>query len=431
MKRNFVEDNLFKQLQESWIANENSIEEGASEADKQVYFTDDQIVDVKGKGVKLHAAVQGEDGSPAYIDLIIPNDYIRQEGDKKRISSKYVTRAISNFNKGLYATGGIDTSTGYEADDEQRPAHKLRGLQILPKEVNIPRYSITGVEQKDIKDQLVDAGVKINPEGEAKKSIITDSNGKAIIVNVDGNKSYLVGFEMQDQGGDTFRVDGEGDAVVVATMPVPMSKIGSDGIIDANYVSEFVNGWNSGKRYVWDGFKGQIKNVENPKGSQLSVQELSNKLVDLDRFKPEFKQGDVGTQGADPQRHRLQNLATKKLIDDKDIEKAEAKNGKPFTREEFIAFVKDKGLVPPDALTNTEFGKKLLRRWKQNNPRLASYVKSRKKAMSRFQGDKDRFETPTQGRERMQSAADAEEIVFDLDDSILADIPDDAFVVGA
>lgn len=427
MRTNIVEDKLYLQLKEAWAINPD-IEEAATLADKEVFFTDDDVVDVKGRGIKLHALVKGEDGADAYIDLIIPNDYIRHEGDKQRISSKYVTRAISNFNKGLYATGGIDTSTGYTANEENRPSNKLRELKILPKDVKLPRYSKSGEETLDVKDQLVQNGIRVNPNGEPKKALITSGNGKATIVNIDGRPNYLVGFEMGDHDEHTIRVSGEGDAVVVATMPVPMDRIGSDGVIDQEYVSEFVSQWNAGKRYVWDGRKGSFETSEDPRGSQLSVGDLGDKLVDLDRFKPKFSKGDVGTVGADPQRHRLQNVADKKLIDDSDIKKAEIENGKPFTREEFISFVKDKGLIPPDALRKDEFGKKLFRRWKQRNPRLASYIKSRKKAMSGFQADKDKFETPSQGQERMAQAHDAEEIV--IDDSDLADVSDDQFLVG-
>lgn len=428
MRTNIIEDNLYKKLQEAWINNGSAIEE-ASDEDKNVFFDASNIVDVKGRGTKLRALVKGEDDQDAYIDLIVPNDYIRDEGDKKRLSSKYVSRARSNFNKGLYATGGIDVSTNYAASEENKPKNKMGAIKLLSKDVQLPRYSKSGVETQDIKDQLVANGVKITPDSEAKRALITSSNGKAIIVNVNEQPHYLVGFEMGDEHPITHRVDGEGDAVVVATMPVPMTKIGSDGVIDPEYVNEFVGKWNSGKRYVWDGKAGHVENVEDPAGSMLSPQELATKLVDLDRFKPEFKAGDVGTQGADPQRHRLQNLAQKKLIDDSDVAKAEKKNGKPFTREEFIAFVKDKGIIPPDVLKKDEFGMKLFARWKQKNPRLASYIKSRKKSMTKFAADKDKFENPAQAQNRMAQAHDAEEVVIaDLD---FADVPEEAYATSA
>lgn len=431
MKSEINDDKLYLQLQEAWLAHEADIEEATATANKEVFFTDADIVDKKGKGIKLRAAVKGEDDSDAYIDLIIPSDYIRdtEEPGKMRLSSKYVSRAISNFNKGLYATGGIDVSTGYEANDANKPKNKLKELKIVSPQAKIPRYSKSGVETKDVKDQLVDSGVNIGG-GENKKALITDGSGKATIVNIDQVPHYLVGFEMMDNSEMTHRVSGEGDAVVVATMPVPMDKIGADGTIASDYVEHFVSEWNKGKRYVWDGRNGHIEHTDAPAGSPLSVHELASKLVDLDRFKPKFTPGDVGTQGAEVQRHRLQNVAQKKLIDDSDIEKAEKELGKRFTREEFIEFVKDKGIIPPDALKKDEFGQKLLRRWKQRNPRLASYVKSRKKAMGRFQADKDKYETPSQGKERMAAAHDAEEIVVDLDDAVFADVADDQFALA-
>jgi hypothetical protein len=170
MKSEINDDKLYLQLQEAWMANEADIEEATATANKEVYFTNDDIVDRKGKGIKLRAAVEGEDGSPAYIDLIVPIDYIRNEDGKMRLSSKYVRRAISNFNKGLYATGGIDVSTGYAASEENKPTNKLKELKIVKPQAKLPRYSKSGKETKDIKDQLVEIGVKIDPNGENKKA---------------------------------------------------------------------------------------------------------------------------------------------------------------------------------------------------------------------------------------------------------------------
>lgn len=427
MRSNITEDNIFKQLQEAWMNVGGEIEEAASEADKNVFFTDENVVDVKGDGIKVRALVKGEDDQDAYIDLIVPSKYIRDEGDKKRISSQYITKAKSNFNKGIYATGGIDLSKNYEKVEQDIPKNKLKNITLVAANTTLPRYSKSGSQTLDVKDALVNTGVKIDPNGENKKSIVTSSDGKAVIVNVNGEPHFLVGFEMLDSDPNTHRINAEGDSVVVATMPVPLSKVGADGLIDAEYVATFVSKWNSGKRYEWNGRNGSVTHVDDPKGNQLSVAELATKLVDLDRFKPKFD-GEIGTQGADIQKHRTQNLAQKQLVTDADIEKEEAKRGKQFTRAEFIAFVKGKGLVPPDVFKNDEFGKKLFKRWKQNNPRIAKYIKSRKRALSQFAADKDSFESPDQARARMAQAHDNEEIVIqDLD---FDDVPDGEFALA-
>jgi hypothetical protein len=427
MRSNITEDKIFVQLKEAWIASSGEIDEAASEADKNVFFNQENIVDKKGDGIKVRALVKDESDQDAFIDLIIPSKYIRDEGDKQRISSQYITKAKSNFNKGLYATGGIDLSKNYEKDEANLPKNKLSKIVLVKADTTLPRYSKSGKQTLDVKDQLVSTGVKLRPDDINKKSIVTSGNGKAVIVNVNNEPHFLVGFEMLDTDPNTQRINDEGDAVIVATMPVPLSKVGADGIINPEYINEFIAKWNSGKRYEWDGHKGRVTQVENPQGSQLSFDELAGKLVDLDRFKPEFD-GTIGTQGADVQRHRTQDLAQKKLITDSDIEAEEKKRGKPFTRSEFIAFVKGKGLVPPDVFKKDEFGNKLFRRWKQNNPRIAKYIKSRKRALGQFAADPSRYETPDQARDRMAQAHDQEEIVIqDLD---FSDVPEGEFAVA-
>jgi hypothetical protein len=422
MRTPFNEDSTLKYLQESWIANEteitsNNIEE-ASEHLKNIVINPENIIRTEsGNRQVVRLLVKDEQGQDSYIEVSIPSEQMRGN----RISSKFLSTVITAFNRGNWAKGHrvYDKAVGNNPEDYPTNKLKEKDIQLLGKDTNLPKYSKYA--------DLVGTGVKINPSSEPKKAVITNPNGEATVVNVNGAPHYLVGFEMRDQE-QAFRVSGEGTPVVVATMPVPMTSIGSDGLIDPSYVKEFVSKWNSGKRYVWDGKEGHVETVEDPRGSQLSIEELGEKLVDLDRFKPEFKQGEVGTQGADVQKHRLQNVSQKKLIDDKDIAKAEKANGKPFTRKEFIEYVKNKGLIPPDALKKDEFGMKLFRRWKQNNPRLASYIKSRKKAMGQFQADKDRFETPEQGKERMAQAHDAEEII--IDDSDLMDIPDEIWATS-
>jgi hypothetical protein len=216
-------------------------------------------------------------------------------------------------------------------------------------------------------------------------------------------------------------------------MPVPLSNINSFGLIDPGYVNEFVQNWNAGKRYKYDERtrEGHFEQVQNPHGNPLSVAELSNKLVDLDRTKAEHVPGEVGTGGADVQRQRLQ-VNDKKLIDDDDIAKAEQKMGKQFTRKEFLDFVRGKGLITPEAFrqgATEEYKIKALTRWLQANPRIASYLKSRKRARSGFGGGIGKHETLAQAAGRMQNAQDAEEFVIDdkLFDKL--GIPDNAYAV--
>jgi hypothetical protein len=422
MKTHFNEDNTFRYLKESWETNEveitsNNIEE-ASDHLKNIVINPENIIRTEAGNRKVvRILVKNEQGQDSYIEVSIPAEQLR--GD--RISSKFLTTVITAFNRGNWAKGHrvYDKTIGNNADDYPTNKLKEKDIRLLNKDDSLPKYSKYA--------DLVGTGVKITQNSEPKKAVITKPNGEATVVNVNGAPHYLVGFEMQDQK-QTIRVNSDSDAVVLATMPVPMTSIDSTGLIDPSYVKEFVSKWNSGKRYVWDGVEGHVETVDDPAGSQLSIDELQNKLVDLDRFKPEFKKGEVGTQGAEVQRNKLQNVSQKKLIDDKDIAKAEKVNDKPFTRKEFIEFVKDKGLIPPDALKKDEFGMKLFRRWKQNNPRLASYIKSRKKAMGQFQADKDKYETPEQGKQRMAQAHDAEEII--IDDGDLIDVSDDIWATA-
>ena len=417
MRTNIVEDNTYLQLKEAWIANQPEIDEATAIADKEVVFTDADIVDVKGRGIKLHALVKGEDGQDAYIDLIVPNDYIRDENGKKRLSSKYVSRARSNFNKGLYATGGINLSTGYEADDANKPSIKLKDIKILSKDTQLPRYSKSGEATLDVKDQLAKSGVKIDPNGELKKALVTSGDGKPIIVNINESPNYLVSFEITDEDENTIRINPEGGKVITIVMPLPMDQVDTSGLINLDYVKGFVDDWNAGKRYVYDNAtrSGHFEQQDNPKGNPLSVEELSSKLVDLDRTKPEFKAGKVGTGGDAEQRHRLQQT-DKRLINDDDIEKQEKVVGRELTRQEFIAFVKGKGLITPEAFdprNSAEKQKAILAKWLTNNPIIASYLKSRKRAKGGFAAGIGKHETPGEGKARMATAQDAEEFIID------------------
>ena len=114
MRQDFREDIIFKKLQENY----NVVDEAATLEQKSVYFSPDDIIEQTPKIIKVRARVPGEDGKSAYINLVVPKEYIRTEPEGARISSKYVQRAVSNFNKGLYHGGNIDLSSDYKKQEE-------------------------------------------------------------------------------------------------------------------------------------------------------------------------------------------------------------------------------------------------------------------------------------------------------------------------
>lgn len=404
MKTNMNDDGRYIQLREAWIANEaqivaNNIDEASAHLADVRVKPENVIRNENGGRIVVKIPVKNEQDQDASIEVSIPPEQMR--GD--RISSKFLSTVITAFNKGNWAKGHRAYSKGQENDPADFPKNKLRevDIRLLNKGEYLPPYS------KSI-------GVRIDPNGDNKKALVTKGSGSPVVVNIENAPHYLVGFEIRDENGPAFRVDGEGQEVIVAVMPVPMNHIRGDGLIDPAYTKEFVNKWNAGQRYVWDGSEGHFENVENPQGSQLSVQELSAKIQDLDRSKPEFKAGEVGDQGVDAQRHRGQ--ASKPLINDSDIEKHEKQVGRELTRKEFIDFVKNKGLITPEAFDKRnppEKKKAILVKWLTNNPIIASYLKSRKRAMSGFSAGNGAHETPDQIKSRMSQAQDAELMIVD------------------
>ena len=408
--KNIFEDPSLIQLRESWMQNEadigaTNLEEVADHI-RNITVSPENIVREEGGGrIVVRLAVKNEQDQDAYIEVSIPSEHMRGN----RISSRFLSTVIKSFNEGNWAKGHRSYIAGQENDPADKPKNKLKekDIRLLTKADNVPKYAKS-------------TGVRIDPNGDNKKALITKSDGSPVVVNIDNAPHYLVGFEIRDENGPAFRVDAEGQEVIVAAMPIPMNLISGDGLIDPSYTREFVAKWNAGKRYMWDGSAGHFENVENPQGSQLSVQELSAKIQDLDRAKPEFNAGDVGVQGTDAQRHRGQT--SKPLITDADIEKQEKKVGRELTRKEFIDFVKNKGLITPEAFdkrNSPEKQKAILAKWLTNNPIIASYLKSRKRARSGFAGGIGAHENPEQIKARMAKAGDAEEIVIDLNGDLL------------
>jgi hypothetical protein len=439
MKQDFREDFIFKKLQENY----NVVDEAATLEQKSVFFNPEDVVVKTKNGIELNCEVLGEDNKPSYIRLYIDNKFLEPDN---RISSRYVRLTISNFNNGFYHNGVIDNSlvkqkimnTDFKAP-ELVPTNKMKSntvLKILPKNVTLPIYS-KNKGNENIKLTIKDIGVSVAGSPKSKAAI-TKENGEVTIVNFpETGPNFLIGFEVDDIVGEetntNFRINIEGKSIIIKTMPIPMNKISPDGSIDIEAVEDFVEKWNDGLEYKYDDKIHSGDYIErNPEYPDISVEYIRNRLADLDRYKEKinFQKDELGKTSpvdlpSDMNQPQRTQMKEKPPIDDGDIRKAEKKLGQPFTRDQFLKFIKGKGLISSYALDN----KDAFKRWKQRNPRLASYLKKNKKAYDKYMYDIAHYETPTEVKSRQEKGMTDLYIIDD--ENAWNDVPDHSYTPDA